>query len=197
MSNPVPIDIDAIIALHRDSILNWQENPVKLTQQNFLSLVEENHALNYALWHAEDKARREDRGYQFVYQAKRDIDQFNQQRNNKIEGMDDWLFKHLSPCDPSHCAVNSEPPGMMIDRLSILSLKVYFMGLQTTRLDVSLAHHQNCQQKLATLLIQQQQLYTCLHQLIKEVILKTRTFRIYRQFKMYNDTRLNPELYNA
>jgi hypothetical protein len=193
---PTTIDITAIKMLHYNSIRCWKKTTITLIEHDFLGLVEENHAFNYRLWQAEDRARRNDRGYQFVCQAKRDIDNYNQQRNNRMEMMDAWLFNYLRPADPSQCSVNSEAPGMMIDRLSILSLKAYYMDIQTMRQDVASAHRQSCQQKLAVILIQQQQLYTCLKQLIEEVRQKTRTFRIYQQFKMYNDKTLNPELYD-
>lgn len=192
------IQVTDIIKCQRDSIITWKTigNP-KLEQQGFLALVEENHAFNYQLWHAEDRARREDKGYEFVYHAKREIDHCNQQRNNRMESMDEWLFNHLKPADPSICSVHSETPGMIIDRLSILALKAYHMDLQSSRPDADKLHLQTCQHKLQIILAQQTQLANCLQQLFNEVHAKIRTFKIYHQFKMYNDPKLNPELYNA
>ncbi len=186
----------AITQLHRDCIIQWKSSGVTYQHTSFHRLVEENHAFNYQLWHAEDKARRDDMGYQFVYQAKRDIDQYNQARNNRMEAMDEWLFKHLTPAEFTQCPVNSESPGMIIDRLSILALKAYHMALQTERQDVDETHKKNCGYKLAVIRQQLEQLTQCLGQLINEVQEKTRTFRIYHQFKMYNDPNLNPELYS-
>ena len=135
-------------------------------------------------------------GFEFVYQAKREIDQCNQLRNNRMEAIDEWLFKLLQPAKPTLCPVNTESPGMIIDRLSILSLKAYHMALQTERQDVNEEHRKNCTQKLETIQQQLNQLSLCLGQLFDEVIEKTRTFRVYHQFKMYNDPNLNPELYH-
>jgi hypothetical protein len=134
-------------------------------------------------------------GFEFVYQAKRQIDRFNQARNNCMEAMDEWLFHTLQPAQPEHCPVNSESPGMIIDRLSILALKSYHMGLQTKREEASEEHRQQCNQKLAIIHQQLDQLSACLDQLLTEIRNKTRTFRVYHQFKMYNDPALNPELY--
>lgn len=184
-----------IARLHRECILKWKQSNIKLKQKDFLTLVEENHAFNYQLWHAEDRARRDDLGFEFVYLAKREIDHCNQQRNNRMEAMDTWLFKELQPAPPSSAKVHSETPGMMIDRLSILALKAYHMELQTKRLDVDAGHRNNCSQKLHTIEEQQRQLQTCLQELLQEITDKTRTFRVYHQFKMYNDPKLNPELY--
>lgn len=194
---PNLIQVAEIANLHRESIVRWKASELVLNQQHFLALVEENHAFNYQLWHAEDRARRDDMGYEFVYRAKREIDHYNQQRNNRMEAMDEWLFKALQPATLNHCPVHSETPGMMIDRLSILALKAYHMDLQVKRKDVDEAHRQNCQRKWETIVAQQNQLLGCLQQLFNEVNEKTRTFRVYHQFKMYNDPTLNPEIYQT
>jgi hypothetical protein len=85
---------------------------------------------------------------------------------------------------------------MIIDRLSILALKSYHMALQTQRQDVDENHRNSCHNKLAIIHQQLKQLTQCLKQLLDEVQERKRTFRIYHQFKMYNDPTLNPELYS-
>jgi hypothetical protein len=190
------IQIADITNLHINCIINWKKNGVALLQDNFLKLVEENHAFNYQLWHAEDRARRDDGGFELIYHAKREIDHCNQQRNNRMEAMDEWLFVHLKPATNLDCPVHSETPGMMVDRLSIMSLKAYHMALQTHRTDVDETHHQTCLTKLKTIQQQQEQLTSCLEQLLQDISNKKRTFRVYHQFKMYNDPTLNPELYS-
>lgn len=192
---PDTIQPSAITALHKNCIIQWKSSGIKHQHKDFYRLVEENHAFNYQLWHAEDRARRDDMGYEFVYQAKREIDQCNQARNNRMEAMDEWLFNLLQPAEFTHCPVHSESPGMIIDRLAILALKSYHMALQTERQDVDETHRQNCANKLAIIQHQLEQLALCLGQLLDEVQTKKRTFRIYHQFKMYNDPSLNPELY--
>lgn len=190
------LNIGADIAhLQDDSIIRWKANGIQFIQPDFLNFVEKNHAFNYQLWLAEDRARRDDKGHEFVYQAKREIDHFNQQRNNCMETIDTWFFEQLHPAPPTACPVHSETPGMMIDRMSILALKIYHMALQMNRTEVSDTHRKTCQQKWQTLIQQRQQLQHCLDELLQEVHDKTRTFRVYHQFKMYNDPALNPELY--
>ncbi|MBA2650455.1 MAG: DUF4254 domain-containing protein [Legionella sp.] len=192
---PSTVDIQAILSLHHQSIITWKESGISLQHSDLHQLIEENHAFNYQLWHAEDKARRDDMGYEFVYHAKREIDFYNQQRNNRMESMDEWLFKQLKPESPANCPINSESPGMMIDRLSILSLKLYHMEIQAHRVDSNEEHKKKCTIKMDTIQQQLEQLALCLEQLLLEVANKTRSFRIYHQFKMYNDPMLNPELY--
>ena len=194
------LDINTLLAWQQDYIVAWEQGAILAASQQlpvttFKAMVLANHAFNYQLRHAEDRARREDQGYDFVYHAKREIDGCNQKRNNCIEFMDQFLFEHLAPADSTVCPVNSETPGMMIDRLSILSLKEYYMHQQVNRQEVDETHRQNCLNKYLRLQEQKKQLALCLSSLLKEVLEKTRTFRLYFQFKMYNDPNLNPQLY--
>lgn len=191
------IDVSAILKLQFEAIINWKASGVVLKASNFLALVEKNHAFNYQLWHAEDKARRDDKGYEFVYHAKRAIDGFNQQRNDCMEAMDDWLTRALAQASHEDCPVHSETPGMMIDRLSILALKHYHMEEQVQRKDTDTAHRDACAAKLQIIKAQQEQLALCLEQLLHDTKQRVRTFRTYRQCKMYNDVSLNPELYGV
>lgn len=184
-----------IINLHDKLIHRWKQEGVSNQLNELAGLIEENHAFNFQLWHAEDKARRDDMGAEFVYQAKRQIDGFNQQRNNAMEKIDQWCYQSYQPSDAPDCPIHSETPGMMIDRLSILSLKNYHMKLQTERTDADNQHRQQCREKLSVLTIQRNILGQCLDELLKEVSSGQRRFIIYQQFKMYNDPSLNPELY--
>lgn len=191
------LDIASIVNLQLNNINYWKANSIKITQENFLKLVEENHAHNFQIWHAEDRARRNDRGFEFVYLAKREIDDYNQRRNDLIEMMDAWLFQHLNPASPKVCPVHSETPGMIIDRLSILALKIYHMHQQSERIEVDEEHRQVCHQKWTIFCDQHKQLVDCLEKLIEEINFKQRTFSLYYQYKMYNSPNLNPELYNS
>jgi hypothetical protein len=195
------INIAVIMALHQEKIVAWKASDMILNApektSDFLAVVEQNHAFNYQLWHAEDKARREDMGHAFVYHAKRAIDGYNQKRNDCMEAIDDYLIALLKPTRRETCPVHSETPGMMIDRLSILALKHYHMAEQTVRKEVDDAHRQQCFQKLDVINAQMAQLAKCLGMLLEEVAAETRTFRVYRQFKMYNSKALNPALYGA
>lgn len=171
----------------------WHDAPTDFPADAFLKLVHENHRRNFDLWHQEDLARREDIGFESVYKAKRAIDGLNQQRNDFVEQMDKELVRILAPKED--CPANSETPGMIIDRLSILALKVYHMEEQTQRADVSAEHLDRCRQKLGVIRRQRADLTQSLEDLMREVEQGRRTFRVYFQFKMYNDPSLNPQLY--
>ena len=184
-----------MVRLHDELLVKWKKDgDCRAKTRGLPGWIEENHLRNIRLWQAEDKARREDKGFEYVYRAKRAIDTFNQQRNDFIEKMDAWLVQALNP-PQTGCAFNSETPGMMIDRLSILALKIYHMRRQTERADASKDHREACSRKLAILTRQRQDLSGCLDTLLREVREGNRSFRVYYQFKMYNDPELNPELY--
>lgn len=158
--------------------------------------IEKNHAFNHQLWHTEDKARREDQGFEYVYRAKREIDRLNQARNVEVEQIDFYLYEALSPPPMGTCPLHSETPGMMIDRLSILSLKLFHMWIQTQRQEVDDAHRQAAEEKHQILVMQRKALHHCLLELIEATQKGTRTFALYKQFKLYNLPAWNPALYS-
>ena len=128
--------------------------------------------------------------------AKRNIDRFNQERNNYIEEMDQAVIAAFQPPE-SGCPRNSETPGMMIDRMSILALKEYHMHEETLRASATAEHRGKCAEKLARIRRQLSDLTGCLDELLADVRARRRTFSVYRQFKMYNDPSLNPQLYRT
>jgi hypothetical protein len=187
---------DEITTLQTTLTARWHEESPAATGTEFLLLVEENHLRNFQLWHEEDIARRDDLGSERVHQAKRAIDRFNQERNNFIEEMDKVLVAALKPLEAG-VPRNSETPGMMIDRLSILALKEFHMREETLRADASEAHRATCAEKLARIIRQRADLTQCVGDLLADVAAGTRTFAVYYQFKMYNDPALNPQLYGT
>jgi hypothetical protein len=156
-----------------------------------------NHTFNGSLWNEEDLARRTQAADAEIALNKRHIDRFNQQRNDAIERIDDALLMSVESAgvrrDPA-ARLSSETAGAMVDRLSILGLKIHHMGLQTRRTDVDESHRETCRAKLAQLLTQRADLAACYDRLLDEVVVGTAYFKIYRQFKMYNDPDLNPAL---
>ncbi len=188
-------DISAsnIVELHLHRTQIWHVTSPSVACTGFLELVERNHLANFCLWHEEDVARRDDLGAERIRQAKRCIDGFNQQRNDYVEAMDQYLFKALNP-KLNGCPFHSETPGMMIDRLSILSLKAFHMMEESIRSDATPDHKSRCKEKLIVIQIQLQDLSTAFSDLLDQVEKGIRTYRIYFQFKMYNDRQLNPEL---
>ncbi|EIP97509.1 hypothetical protein OpiT1DRAFT_01950 [Opitutaceae bacterium TAV1] len=192
-----PFNVRQIAALQAELTVRWHgacPPAVEAAGDEFDGLVVQNHLYNFQLWHEEDVARRDDLGFERVYQAKRSIDRYNQRRNDMIEEMDKALVIALEPPE-SGCPRNSETPGMIIDRLSILALKEYHMAEETRRADVEAAHRESCAAKLERIVRQRDDLTESLATLLEDVIAGRRTFAVYYQFKMYNDPALNPQLY--
>jgi hypothetical protein len=158
--------------------------------------IEANHRHNGMLWAEEDLARRRNAPDSEIAANKRAIDGFNQKRNDAVERVDELLLKSLeSVKTKSDARLSSETAGAMIDRLSILSLKIRAMRLQTERKDVDQAHVRTCRQRLERLTEQRADLAGCLERLLAEAARGESYFKVYRQFKMYNDPKLNPAVY--
>ena len=187
------------IGLFHDACLatpNWAKILPPQFSQGVWQYIELNHRYNCLLWDEEDLARRKNVPDSDIAANKRAIDGYNQKRNDAIERIDEALLSHLAATSPREGArLNSETAGAMIDRLSILSLKIFHMRLQTMRSDVDQDHIGTCQQKLARLTEQRGDLQQCLDRLLEETELGVAYFKVYRQFKMYNDPSLNPCLY--
>ncbi len=152
---------------------------------------------NFLLWHEEDKARRTDVDDSAIATVKRTIDRLNQQRNDQIEKLDEMILAALTAkkAESTTELINSETPGSIVDRLSIMSLKVYHMAEDSLRDDINNEHRQRSLHKLAVLKLQRQDLYSALGQLLNDYLTGKKLMKLYKQFKMYNDPALNPELY--
>jgi hypothetical protein len=154
-----------------------------------------NHRFNCSLWNEEDLARRTQAADAEIAGNKRCIDRFNQARNDAMERIDDALLRLSAewPRRPQ-ARLSSETAGAMIDRMSILSLKIHHMGLQTVRTDVDDAHRESTRAKVQQLRGQRADLAACFDRLLDELADGSGYFKIYRQFKMYNDPTMNPAL---
>ena len=178
----------AIVAFH-DGVQAAGEGPL-------WQAIQDNHRHNRLLWDEEDLARRKSVPDAEIAKNKRNIDGFNQKRNDAIERIDEALLGSLeSVAHRPGVRLSSETAGGMIDRLSILSLKIRSMRLQTERTDVDQAHLDSCKAKLERLIEQRDDLARCLDRLLDEAARGESYFKVYRQFKMYNDPALNPAIY--
>lgn len=149
--------------------------------------IEKNHRFNARLWDEEDLARRQGVPDAEIAANKRAIDRLNQGRNDSVERIDEILAARLGGAKRPGARLHSETPGMMIDRLSILALKIRAMGTQVAREDASDDHRAACAAKLARLKEQREDLARCLDELLADCARGAAWFKVYRQFKMYND----------
>ncbi|HKI80736.1 MAG TPA: DUF4254 domain-containing protein [Pseudodesulfovibrio sp.] len=194
------------VAHQTRSVMDWhfgepvyEGNPAEdlAGLQGFRELVGRQHWANFQLWHVEDRARRKDVDAIVIADCKYAIDKLNQKRNDLIERVDECLISAMGPLLPAEAQerYNTETVGMALDRLSIQALKIYHMKEQCARKDVDEDHIQQCDNKVGVLKRQHNDLQQAVLELIDEYFAGTKKPKVYFQFKMYNDPKLNPELY--
>ena len=186
---------------HHSSELNGQPasrlDPLEALaapQDTLLGAILAQHRANFDLWHQEDMARDMSATAENIATVKHAIDSLNQRRNDLVEKIDETLLRAI-PNQNCSAPLNSEPPGLIIDRLSILALKIYHTREEAQRETATNAHRHRNEYRLTVLEEQRADLADCLDALWKQVLAGERRFKLYRQMKMYNDPQLNPILY--
>lgn len=147
-------------------------------------------------WHYEDIIRDPNIQPDDGMVMKRKIDKSNQHRTDVVEQLDDYyisIFKDVAT--NSDAKLNTESPGWVVDRISILCLKIYHMQEQVDRTETDKNHKQQCLNKLNILLEQKEDISQSFNDLLDEVKKGVKQIKVYRQMKMYNDDTLNPVLY--
>ena len=189
--------------------LSWSASSVihNTDETELWKWIIKNHCNNCLLWAQEDLARRIKVSDIDIAINKRAIDRYNQARNDAIERIDEQLLIALKLVDVNSAQtdspivkvakdarLHSETAGSMVDRMSILALKICAMRQQTERIEVDEAHRLMCHRKLERLNEQRSDLGACLDELLADTEAGRAYFKVYRQFKMYNDPQLNPAL---
>lgn len=184
-----------IIDYHRTDNV---DQPISNTHSDLGGLLYAKCWIDTVQWHLEDIIRSPNLPADRFIATKRRIDKSNQDRTDAVEKMDDWFlerFKNVKTAPDAR--MNSETPAWLLDRMSILQLKIYHMREQTQRKDADAAHTEACARKLSILKEQEADLELCFDQLFDDLAAGTRRMKVYRQMKMYNDPKLNPILYGG
>src|SRR5262245_40365249 len=131
------LNIAGLIAFHDGLLARWYPSGGPIAERFANGLwhwIERNHVRNTMLWDEEDSARRTDVPDREIVRCKRCIDRYNQDRNDAIETIDVCLLEALEHTLPRPDArLHSETPGAIIDRLSILALKIHHMHREAER----------------------------------------------------------------
>jgi hypothetical protein len=194
------IDVPAITDLHENTVVRWHQQGIDNQWDGLLGVVCTQHSLNFQLWHQEDIARSPDADDSQIAGVKRAIDRLNQQRNDWIEKIDDWISQQLRASGifaSEDAPMNTETPGSAIDRLSVLALRIYHYREQAERPHVAPLHVEAVRERLAICLSQQVDLSRSLAELASDIAAGRKRHKTYRQLKMYNDPTLNPYLYQS
>ncbi len=195
-----PFKSDRLIEWYTDLVELWH-NTGPLEPEDHHSpkgMTQWIHYNNFTIWHYEDDARRTDVEDAVIVDCKRHIDKYNQTRNDSIERIDIWIDTVLQNAgiEPdNNIESNSETPGSIIDRLSIICLKIFHMEEEVERKDADKEHQELSKKRLHVLIEQRDDLGRALDKLMLDLRQARKRHKIYRQYKMYNDPRFNPALY--
>ena len=189
-----PIFMEVINLYHvTDNIDSGFANPYELN--TLKNLLFEKCWIDTVQWHLEDFIRKPDLDPKKGLEIKYRIDTSNQDRTDIVEKIDDYYFHKYKDIKSKKNRINTESPGWVVDRMSILCLKIYHMKEQALRKDVTTIHLKKCEEKLSVLIEQQLDLSGAFDELLDDYESGFKKMKVYRQMKMYNDTSLNPELY--
>jgi hypothetical protein len=198
---PAPQDlVQRITALHGETVTRWHIDSPDNKYDGLFGVVCQQHQFNFLLWHEEDVARSPEASDERVAAVKRAIDGYNQQRNDWIERIDEALIEMLSAegiLPRESARLNTETPGSAIDRLSIMSLRIYHFVEQLDREDADASHRRMVQERLDRCRRQHADLSQSLAELFDDLWSGRKKLTVYRQMKMYNDPTLNPYLYRS
>lgn len=186
---------EAVVDYHvQDNVETPIENPYP--QEGIEHDLYQKAWIDAVQWHLEDIIRDPQIVPEAALKLKRRIDQSNQERTEMVETIDSYFYTKYKDIEAQPGAtLNTESPAWAIDRLAILTLKIYHMQVEALRLDASAEHRAQCQKKLNVLLEQRVDLSTAIDQLLEAYERGAKRMKVYKQMKMYNDPALNPVLY--
>ena len=81
----------------------------------------------------------------------------------------------------------AETVGSLVDKITIVELKIYHMREQERRDDVTAEFRERCAQRLGVMREQRDDLADELTKLVTDMASGRVAPKVYRQFKMYND----------
>jgi hypothetical protein len=192
--------VEDITDLQQETTARWHDSSPEYAYTGLLGAVCKQHQFNYLLWHEEDIARSPDVPDSRIAAVKRAIDRYNQQRNDWIEKIDEVLVQMLAAegVVPTRAArLNTETPASVIDRLSIMALRIYHFEEQAARDDIDRIQRDKVEERLLRCRAQRADLSQSLAELLDDIFAGRKLLRVYRQMKMYNDPSLNPYLYRS
>ncbi|MBK6734715.1 MAG: DUF4254 domain-containing protein [bacterium] len=155
--------------------------------EGWARLVEHLQLINTFQWHEEDRSRARGAGDTVLAGVKRSIDDSNRRRVQAVDRLDAVIhagYSALGVIDPG-APLNSESPGSIIDRLSVLSLKAWHAAEAVV--EATPNERRAMQDRLAMLREQQRDLGGCLDDLLLGIRQGRVGLKLYRQIKLYRD----------
>jgi len=175
---------------HEDRIGSWDEalEHVAPEHRDWAGFSELLQLINTFQWHEEDKSRAHDAGDEVLAAVKRSIDASNARRVKTIEVLDTVIWKTLEAAGlpVEEAPLNSESPASIIDRITILALKLYHIREELSTAGGTAAES-DLHARVESISEQMDDLALCLDQLLTDVVAGRRRIKIYRQVKVYKD----------
>lgn len=155
--------------------------------RGWAAAVERLQLINTFQWHEEDRSRDHGADDTVLAAVKRSIDASNRRRVQAVDRLDDMIFAGLrasGTVDPS-APLNSESPGSIIDRLTVLALKIHHVAEARDALAADEAAAM--ERRLAGLVEQRDDLGGCLDALLEGIRAGRTGLKLYRQVKVYRE----------
>ena len=152
-------------------------------------LIGLNIKINQELWNLEDSARMIELGSEHIATTKQEIDKNNQSRNDLIREIDIEIVNQIDVLSVHQGQFYSESPGMIIDRLAIL-----FIKLSVIRDLLSVIKEKNLQEdykeKESIIIKHIDYIGNFLDSYFTKLAHKEVFFEIQQSVKIYNDKRI-------
>jgi hypothetical protein len=181
---------------------------VPLRHEDWAGMVELLQLINAFQWHEEDRSRDPQAEDATLVAVKRSIDASNRRRVRLVEELDALLHERLAAAGllSSDAPLHSESPGSIVDRLTVLALKIFHVRAALTAarqipaeggsgagtgaagteapMDPQLTE---LYERLRGLTEQMVDLTGCLDRLLADIYAGRVRFKLYRQVKVYRD----------
>jgi len=204
----MPRDLDALVPdgfaavswILTDVIERWHEEEDGVTDwdsalaaippgrpEGWARTVERLQLINAYQWHEEDKSRDHGADDAVLAEVKRSIDASNRRRVQTIDALDDLIYTGLKDAGLLRDGVplNSESPASIIDRLTVLALKIYHVDEALQAFRAGGEDPGRMQERLDTLTEQSRDLGGCLERLLAGIKAGETGLKLYRQVKVY------------
>lgn len=198
----IPTSFVAVDAILRAVIATWHHQEDRISDwescrsvivlsapEGWARTTEHLQLINTFQWHEEDKSREHGAGDALLGAIKRSIDASNRRRVQMVDRLDDLIYTGLNDrgCLTPGAPLASESPGSIIDRLSVLALKLHHVGEAHAALAPKSSEATAMQARLATLTEQYADLGACLDRLLAGIQAGQIGLKLYRQVKIYRD----------
>lgn len=198
----IPTSFEAVDLRLRAVIAAWHEREADISDwdsclatislpgpDGWARTTEELQLINTFQWHEEDKSRAHGAGDTLLGAIKRSIDASNRRRVQTVDRLDDVIFTGLEQlgCVDRDAPLHSESPASIIDRLSVLALKLHHVSEAHASLATDSPEAAAMAGRLATLQEQYTDLGDCLDRLLGGVRSGLVGLKLYRQVKLYKD----------